>query len=209
MQGLFITFEGPDGGGKTTQIHKAAAALQAQGYEVVVSREPGGTGLAEQVRNIVLSAELPLTNTTQTLLFLAARSEHVDKLLRPAVASGKIVLCDRFSDSTMVYQGLANGLKVEELTNLRQLNAIATEGFSPDLTLVLDGRPEVLVERRDARGVKDRFELKGLEFQHILRNGFLALAEAEPKRFRVVDAEGSEDEVHAEIMKAILAKLGK
>lgn len=209
MQGLFITFEGPDGGGKTTQIHKAAAALQAQGYEVVVSREPGGTGLAEQVRNIVLSAELPLTNTTQTLLFLAARSEHVDKLLRPAVASGKIVLCDRFSDSTMVYQGLANGLRVEELTGLRQLNAIATEGFNPDLTLVLDGRPEVLVERRDARGVKDRFELKGLEFQHTLRNGFLALAEAEPERFKVVNAEGSEEEVHAEIMKAILAKLGK
>lgn len=209
MQGLFITFEGPDGGGKTTQIHKAAAALQAQGYEVVVSREPGGTSLAEQVRNIVLSAELPLTNTTQTLLFLAARSEHVDKLLRPAVMEGKVVLCDRFSDSTMVYQGLAHGLKVEELGDLRQLNATATEGFSPNLTLVLDGRPEVLAERRDARGIKDRFELKGLEFQHTLRNGFLALAEAEPDRFAIINAEGTEAEVHNAIMQVIMAKLGK
>lgn len=209
MRGLFITFEGADGGGKTTQIHRAAEALHELGYEVVESREPGGTSLAEQVRGIVLNAELPLTNTTQTLLFLAARSEHVDKLLRPSVEAGKIVLCDRFSDSTLVYQGLANGLKLEELGSLRQLNHIATEGFLPDLTLVLDGEPEVLARRRDARGVSDRFEVKGLEFQHKLRNGFLALAKAEPNRYGIINAEGTQDEVHAEVMKAILAKLGK
>lgn len=209
MQGLFITFEGPDGGGKTTQLHKAAEALRGMGYEVVESREPGGTSLAEDVRSIVLNAELPLTNTTQTLLFLAARSEHVDKVLRPAVNAGKIVLCDRFSDSTLVYQGLAAGLKLSELGELRQLNTIATQGFAPALTLVLDGRPEVLAERRDARGVSDRFELKGLEFQHTLRNGFLTLAEADPERFTVVNAEGSEDEVHSEIMKAISQALNK
>lgn len=209
MRGLFITFEGADGGGKTTQIHRAAEALRNLGYEVVESREPGGTGLAEQVRSIVLNAELPLTNTTQTLLFLAARSEHVDKLLRPSVEAGKIVLCDRFSDSTLVYQGLATGLKLEELGPLRQLNKIATEGFLPDLTLVLDGKPEVLVRRRDARGVSDRFEVKGLEFQHKLRNGFLALAEDDPERYAVINAEATQDEVHAEVMRAILAKLGK
>lgn len=209
MRGLFITFEGADGGGKTTQIRRAAEALRNLGYEVVESREPGGTGLAEQVRSIVLNAELPLTNTTQTLLFLAARSEHVDKLLRPSVEAGKIVLCDRFSDSTLVYQGLATGLRLEELGPLRQLNKIATEGFMPDLTLVLDGKPEVLVRRRDARGVSDRFEVKGLEFQHRLRNGFLALAEEDSKRYAVVNAEGTQDEVHAEVMRAILAKLGK
>lgn len=207
MQGLFITFEGPDGGGKTTQLHKAAEALRKQGYEVVESREPGGTGLAEQVRGLVLNAELPLTNTTQTLLFLAARSEHVDKVLRPGVAAGKIVLCDRFSDSTLVYQGLAAGLKLEELGDLRQLNAVATEGFGPALTLVLDGRPEVLAARRDARGVSDRFEVKGLEFQHTLREGFLALAGAEPERFAVINAEGSEEAVHKAIMQAIASKL--
>lgn len=209
MRGLFITFEGADGGGKTTQIRRAAEALRDLGYEVVESREPGGTGLAEQVRSIVLNAELPLTNTTQTLLFLAARSEHVDKLLRPSVEAGKIVLCDRFSDSTLVYQGLATGLKLEELGPLRQLNKIATEGFLPDLTLVLDGKPEALVRRRDARGVSDRFEVKGLEFQHKLRNGFLALAEDDPERYAVINAEATQDEVHAEVMRAILAKLGK
>ena len=203
MQGLFITFEGPDGGGKTTQLHKAAEALRKQGYEVVESREPGGTGLAEQVRGLVLNAELPLTNTTQTLLFLAARSEHVDKVLRPAVKKGAVVLCDRFSDSTLVYQGLAAGLMLEELGALRQLNAVATEGFTPALTLVLDGRPEELVKRRDARGVSYRFEVKGLEFQHKLRNGFLALAEAEPERCTVINAEGTEEAVHEAIMEAI------
>lgn len=209
MEGMFITFEGPDGGGKTTQLHKAAEALRVLGYEVVESREPGGTGLAEQVRSIVLNAELPLTNTTQTLLFLAARSEHVDKLLRPAVANGKIVLCDRFSDSTLVYQGLAAGLKLADLGTLRQLNATATEGFAPALTLVLDGRPEVLAKRRDARGVSDRFEVKGLAFQATLRQGFLTLAQAEPERFAVINAEGTEADVHAAIMQAILGKLGK
>ncbi len=209
MQGLFIAFEGADGGGETTQLHKAAEALRALDYEVVESREPGGTSLAEQVRGIVLNAELPLTNTTQTLLFLAARSEHVDKLLRPAVKAGKIVLCDRFSDSTLVYQGLANGLKLEELDNLRQLNLAATEGFTPDMTIVLDGDPKVLAGRRDARGVKDRFEIKGLEFQNTLRDGFLALAKKEPKRCCIVNAEGSEAEVHEQIMQTILEKLGK
>lgn len=203
MQGLFITFEGPDGGGKTTQLHKAAEVLRQQGFNVVESREPGGTGLAEQVRGLVLNAELPLTNTTQTLLFLAARSEHVDKLLRPAVATGSIVLCDRFCDSTLVYQGLARGLKLDELGELRHLNNIATEGFQPSLTIVLDGRPEELAKRRDARGVVDRFEVQGLEFQHTLRNGFLALAEAEPDRIKVVNAEGNEAEVHAAIMQVI------
>lgn len=209
MQGLFITFEGPDGGGKTTQLHKAAEALRKMGYEVVESREPGGTSLAEDVRSIVLNAALPLTNTTQTLLFLAARSEHVDKVLRPAVNAGKIVLCDRFSDSTLVYQGLASGLKVNELGELRQLNTIATQGFAPALTLVLDGRPEVLVQRRDARGVSDRFEVKGLAFQHTLRNGFLTLAEADPERFVVINAEGCEEEVHNSVMLAITKALNK
>lgn len=207
-KGLFITFEGPDGGGKSTQLALAAAALQKK-YAVVVSREPGGTSLAEQVRGIVLNAELPLTNTSQTLLFLAARSEHVDKLLRPAVETGKIVLCDRFSDSTLVYQGLAAGLALEELGDLRRLNDIATGGFKPDLTLVLDGSPEVLARRRDSRGVTDRFELKGLEFQQTLRQGFLQLAQAEPERIAVIDAEGSEEEVHQAIMERIYKLLEK
>ena len=176
MKGLFISFEGPDGTGKTTQLKNVATALRAQGYEVLESREPGGTIMAEKVRNIVLDPDLPINNITEVLLFSAARSEHVEKVLAPAVKAGKIVLCDRFSDSTLVYQGFTRGLKLDELGELRQLNAFASNGLVPDMTLLLDGRPEVLAIRRDARGVSDRYENKGLDFQHSLRNGFLALA---------------------------------
>lgn len=203
MKGLFITLEGLDGAGKTTQLHKAAELLRQQGYEVVESREPGGTELAEKVRALVLDAALPLNNTTQTLLYLAARSEHVDKLLRPALEAGKIVLCDRFSDSTLAYQGLAAGKTIDELTDLRQLNAFATEGLAPDLTLVLDGDPKLLLKRRDARGVTDRYEEQGLELQYKLRSAFAALAKTEPERMRIINAEGSEAAVSAAIMDVI------
>ncbi len=203
MKGLFITLEGLDGAGKTTQLHKAAQLLRQKGYEVVESREPGGTELAEKVRALVLDATLPLNNTTQTLLYLAARSEHVDKLLRPALESGKIVLCDRFSDSTLAYQGLAAGKSLEELKPLRQLNAFATEGLAPDITIVLDGDPQILVKRRDARGVTDRYEEQGLELQYKLRDAFSKLAEAEPERMHIINAEGSEELVNNAIMAVI------
>lgn len=207
MKGLFITFEGIDGGGKTTQLALAAKWLREQGYEVVESREPGGTPLAERVRELVLDPSLPLTTTTQTLLYLAARSEHVDKLLRPSVEAGKIVLCDRFSDSTLVYQGLSQGKSLAELAMLRNLCSFASAGLAPDLTLVFDGRPEVLARRRAARGVSDRYELQGLDFQQALRNGFLALAEAEPERLKLIDAEGSQEQVAASVQQALSALL--
>lgn len=207
MKGLFITFEGIDGGGKTTQLKLAAKWLREQGYDVVESREPGGTPLAEKVRDLVLDPALPLTTTTQTLLYLAARSEHVDKLLRPSVEAGKIVLCDRFNDSTLAYQGLSQGKTLAELAMLRSLCGFASEGLVPDLTLVFDGRPEVLVKRRVARGVSDRYELQGLDFQQALRAGFLALAEAEPERIKVLDAEGSEEQVAVAVQQALDALL--
>ena len=207
MKGLFITFEGIDGGGKTTQLALAAKWLREQGYEVVESREPGGTPLAERVRELVLDPSLPLTTTTQTLLYLAARSEHVDKLLRPSVEAGRIVLCDRFSDSTLVYQGLSQGKSLAELAMLRNLCSFASAGLAPDLTLVFDGRPEVLVRRRAARGVSDRYELQGLDFQQALRKGFLVLAEAEPERLQLIDAEGSQEQVAASVQQALSALL--
>ena len=206
MKGKFITFEGADGGGKSTQVQLAAEWLREQGYEVITTREPGGTVLAEKVRELVLDPALPLNTTSQTLLYLAARSEHVEKVIRPALAAGKIVLCDRFSDSTLVYQGLAVGKAWDEVVELLRLCCFATEGLGPDLTLVLDGRPEVLATRREQRGVTDRYEEQGLDFQRRLRNGFLTLAEAEPARFTVVNAEGNTEEVAAAVQKA-LAKL--
>ena len=203
MKGKFITFEGADGGGKSTQVQLAAAWLQQRGYEVVTTREPGGTVLAEKVRELVLDPNLPLNSTSQSLLYLAARSEHVEKVIRPALETGKIVLCDRFSDSTLVYQGLSLGKELAELTVLQQLCSFATAGLEPDLTIVLDGRPEVLAKRRELRGVTDRYEQQGLDFQHKLRNGFLTLAKAEPERIKVLNAEGSMEEVVAAVQKAI------
>lgn len=209
MKGLFITFEGPDGGGKSTQLKNIAQILREEGYDVVESREPGGTDFAEKVRSLVLDASIPLTSVSQSLLYFAARAEHVDKLLRPSKEAGKIVLCDRFGDSTLVYQGLATGKSVEELWELRQLNSYATGNFVPDLTLVFDGRPEELVKRRTLRGVSDRYEDMGLDFQHQLRNGFLALAKIEPERIKIINAEGSPEEVQAEALAAIKEILAK
>ena len=206
MNGKFITFEGADGGGKSTQVQLAATWLRERGYEVVTTREPGGTVLAEKVRELVLDPALPLNTTSQTLLYLAARSEHVEKVIKPALNAGKIVLCDRFSDSTLVYQGLAVGKAWVELEVLLRLCRFATAGLGPDLTLVLDGRPEVLAQRREQRGVTDRYEEQGLDFQRRLRNGFLTLAQAEPDRVKVLNAEGSVETVAQSVQKA-LAKL--
>ena len=203
MKGKFITFEGADGGGKSTQVQLAAEWLRKQGYDVITTREPGGTVLAEKVRELVLDPALPLNTTSQSLLYLTARSEHVEKVIRPALDAGKVVLCDRFSDSTLVYQGLSLGKELAELTVLRQLCSFATAGLEPDLTLVLDGRPEELAKRRELRGVTDRYEQQGLDFQHKLRDGFLTLAKAEPERIKVLNAEGSMEEVAAAVQKAI------
>ena len=203
MKGKFITFEGADGGGKSTQVQLAAEWLRKQGYDVITTREPGGTVLAEKVRELVLDPALPLNTTSQSLLYLAARSEHVEKVIRPALDAGKVVLCDRFSDSTLVYQGLSLGKELAELTVLRQLCSFATAGLEPDLTLVLDGRPEELAKRRELRGVTDRYEQQGLAFQHRLRDGFLTLAKAEPARIKVLNAEGSMEEVAEAVQKAL------
>ena len=203
MKGLFITFEGPDGSGKTTQLQRVADALRQEGYEVLESREPGGTMLAEKVRDIVLDGSLPLLNKTEVLLYLAARSEHVSRVLQPALEADKIVLCDRFSDSTLVYQGLVKGLDADGLGMLRILNDYASDGLTPDLTLVLDGRPEILAARRSLRGVSDRYEDRGLQFQKQVRQGFLTLVAQEPQRMQLIDAEQQEQLVCAAIMQAI------
>ena len=204
MTGKFITFEGIDGVGKTTQIKLAAQRLTELGQEVVITREPGGTAIAERVRNIVLDPTLQLSVRTEALLFMASRSEHVEQIIKPALIAGKTVLCDRFCDSTFVYQGLTQGLKVEDLTDLKALNSWATGGILPDLTIVLDADPQQLLQRRNERGVADRFENKGLAFQENLRQGFLTLAAAEPKRIKVVNALGSVEEINRKIMSLLM-----
>lgn len=195
-QGWFISLEGVDGSGKSTQIQTTAAWLKEQGYEVLVTREPGGTATAEKIRDLVLDADVPLQPRTELLLYLAARAQHVAEVIKPALAAGRIVLCDRFVDSTLVYQGIVRGL---DLCRIKELNEFASEELMPALTLLLDADPALLEERRRERGVTDRFEQEGLSFQKKLREGFLFLAEKEPERIKKVAALQAPEQVQAEI----------
>ncbi|MGM9518115.1 dTMP kinase [Acidaminococcus timonensis] len=199
-KGLFITLEGPDGGGKTTQARKLVDWFQLYGREVVLTREPGGTDAAERIRELVLDPDYAISAQTETLLHLAARADHVDKVIRPALAEGKVVLCDRFSDSTLVYQGILRHL---DLAQLRKLNDFSTGGLHPDVTILLDGDPRVLLQRRNDRGVVDKFELQGLEFHDAVRAGYLQLAKEEPDRILVVDATKDPEVVMEEIIKKL------
>jgi len=194
---LFITFEGPDGSGKTTQIERLARWFEKLNYTVVCTREPGGTKAAEKIRQVVLDPALPIKAEAETLLYLAARAEHVEKVIAPALIDGKIVLCDRFSDSTFVYQGITRGM---DLTFLRLMDSFATKGLKPDVTFLLDGPPELLVARRQNRGIQDRFELEGLDFQQKVRNGFMKLAHEERDRIKVIYALQDLDDVTRDVI---------
>lgn len=205
-KGLFITFEGPDGSGKTTQIERLASWFEQLNYTIVCTREPGGTKAAEKIRQVVLDPCLPIKAEAETLLYLAARAEHVEKVIAPALMSGKIVLCDRFSDSTFVYQGITRGM---DLKVLRLIDAFATKGLKPDLTFLLDGLPELLVARRQTRGIQDRFELEGLDFQQKVRAGFIQLAQEEKERIKVINALQELDDVTMDIITQVKKQLLK
>jgi dTMP kinase len=194
-RGWFITIEGPDGAGKTTQIEQVAAHLRARGMDVELTREPGGTWLGEQLRNVLLArtgSAAPTDALSDAFLFNAARRQLVTEIIDPALSAGRTVLCARFADSTLAYQGYGAGLSLERL---RALEAIATEGLRPDLTILLDLPVEAGLTRK-APGDVNRFEAEfDLAFHRRVRQGFLALAVAEPTRFVVVDATRSLDEV--------------
>ena len=192
--------EGVDGSGKTTQLQLTARYLLDCGYDVVTTREPGGTKLAERIRNVVLDADAAVNPRTEVLLYLAARAEHVEKLIRPALEAGKIVLCDRFADSTMVYQGFVRGIETDKV---KALCEFAADELRPELTILLDAAPEALLQRRADRGVRDRFEQEGLDFQKKVREGFLLLANADPVRVKKVNALQNTDAVQADIRKIL------
>ena len=203
MRGRFISFEGPEGGGKSTHVAALAEALRAEGKSVLVTREPGGTRLAELVRREEL--EDPPVTRAEVLLFLAARAQVVANVIKPALARGEWVLCDRFSDSTFAYQGYGRGIDVQLL---KDLNEFATEGLVPDLTILLDVPPEVsrarLAERqRQTAAAADRIEAAGEAFHKRLREGFLALAKAEPERFVVIDSSGDREDVDRQVIEAV------
>lgn len=197
MSGRFITFEGIDGSGKSTQARLLAERLRAGGTEVVLTREPGGAPGAEDIRRLLVEGDPDRWSPeTEILLFTAARRDHLEKTIRPALERGATVVSDRFADSTRVYQGAVRG----ELRALVDRLHDAVIGMEPDLTIILDADPEAALTRGLARrSGEDRFEDMGLSFQQALRAGFLSLAEAAPKRCRVVDGNRPTDEIAAEV----------
>ena len=205
-RGRFITFEGGEGAGKSTQVRRLAARLEAEGLEVVTTREPGGSPGAESIRDIVLrGAADRWSPVTETLLMYAARRDHIERVIGPALARGAWVVCDRFADSTRAYQGAAGGTAPGLIA---ALETHVLEDVRPDLTLVFDLPPELGLERAHARaGAEMRFESKGLAFHQRLRDGFRAIAAAEPDRCALVDATGDIDAVQAAVWKAVAERL--
>ncbi len=199
---MFITLEGGEGVGKTTQQALLAERLQQEGYTCVCTREPGGTALGKALRELLLHGD-PLTPLAELLLYAADRAEHVNKVIAPALAAGQVVICDRYTDSTLAYQGYGRGLNLEQI---RQLNHLATGGLQPHLTLWLDLAPEVGLARSR---LGDKLEQEHLEFHRRVYRGFQALAAAEPQRIVRIDGEGSPAEVATRIWTAIRPCLPK
>ena len=200
-RGLFITVEGIDGCGKSTQARLIAAALEAAGHDVLRLREPGGAKISEQIRAILLDpANAEMGDVCELLLYEAARAQLVHQVIRPALAAGKTVVCDRFYDSTTAYQAFADGL---DRNMVSQANELAVDGCRPDLTLVFDLPVEDALRRRSGREAEDRLELKGLEFQERVAAGFRAVAADEPDRVKLIDA----GESIAEVFSGVAAEL--
>jgi len=195
---MFITFEGIEGSGKTTQLQRLAADLRGRGKRVVVTKEPGGTPLADRIRAILLDSASVIDPVAELLLFAASRRQHVVEVIAPALARGEVVLCDRFTDSTLAYQGFGREL---ELDRLRLLNDWATGSLRPALTIIFDLPEETGLGRAVSRNTQapedeGRFELEDLRFHRRVREGYRSLALEDPRRYLVVDADGSIDEVH-------------
>lgn len=193
-RGVFITLEGVEGAGKTTQARRLEKAL---GPDVVVTREPGGTPVAEDIRAVFLNRD-GITAVTELLLIAAARAQHVHEIIRPALAANRIVICDRFIDATVAYQGYRGGLDLELIY---QLNQTVTGGLKPDITFVLDLPPQIGLQRQQqSKTHRDRLDRELLDSHEKVRAGYLAVAEAEPERVKVIDAARHPDDVHAELL---------
>lgn len=206
---MFITFEGPEGSGKTTISNIIEKRLEDIGYQVVHTREPGGTPIAEQIRNIILDkANTMLDARAEALLYAASRRQHLVEKVWPALKEGKIVICDRYIDSSLAYQGGARNLGVENVLNI---NMFATEGTFPDITLLFDIKPEDGLHRIAANADREvnRLDLEKIEFHKSVRNTFLELAKQYKNRYVIIDASKPLDEVVENTWKEILKKLGK
>ncbi|MDE3060681.1 MAG: dTMP kinase [Pseudomonadota bacterium] len=206
MTGRFITLEGGEGSGKSTQLKLLDEAFSAGRLPHAVTREPGGTKGAEHIRSLLVNGEAEAWDPiTETLLFYAARLDHVNKLVKPALADGKTVLCDRFVDSTLVYQGIGKGLPE---AYIRMLHSLTLGNFMPHLTIILDIDPAIGLRRAaERRGGETRFEAMDIDFHHRIRAGFLAIAEREPQRCVVVDAGQEKEALHLSIIEILRQRL--
>jgi dTMP kinase len=204
-KGLFISFEGIEGTGKTTQTKWLSDRLSTEGYEVVLTQEPGGTVISNRIREILLLPEHKgMSYMTELLLYNAARVQHLSEKILPAVNEGKIVITDRFTDSTIAYQGYARGIDLSLITSL---DMTATGGIRPDLTILFDLDVETGLKRNRGINKIDRFELENVEFHKKVREGYLRIAEQEPRRVSVVDASRPPDEVEARVWNIVKGKL--
>ena len=194
-KGYFITFEGVDGCGKTTQMQLLANYLREKGYDILLTREPGAKGLGEKIREILLHYEGEVSSRAESFLFLADRAQHIDKVVNPAIEKGQIVLCDRHTDSTIAYQGYGRGVDISQLT---MLNNLAVGLRKPDMTFVFD--IDIKTSMMRVGGEKDRMESSGVEFFNNVRRGYLKIAESEPNRVKVIDASKSIDEINKEVL---------
>jgi dTMP kinase len=201
----FITFEGPEGSGKSTQLALLAAALRADGWPVVVTREPGGTALGEALRELLLNADTPLGAQTEAYLMTGARAEHMRQVIRPALAAGEVVLCDRFADSTLAYQGAGRGLPFEALHALQQL---AVGADWPTLTILLDVPVEIGLARRATSGVRNRIDSESAAFHERVAAWYRTEAARCAGRWRVIDATGEPGVVHTQVLDAVSSLLG-
>ncbi len=201
-RGLFITFEGTDGAGKTTQIQRLTADLRQTGYDVCLTREPGGTPISEQIRDMLLNPDhSEMAATTELLLYAASRAQHVSEVIKPALEAGKVVISSRFADAMVVYQGYGRGLDLERINHL---NRIATDGVTPDVTFVLDLPVEIGLQRvQNSRGGLDRLEREKIEFHRRLREGYQILAKQEPQRLKIIDSQVNSEQVYAQIQAII------
>lgn len=209
MSGFFITLEGGEGAGKSTQIKMLKSALEDLGKEVLLTREPGGSKGGELIRPLLVSGEADWDAVSETLLFSAARRDHLTHKIWPAIKEGKIVLCDRFADSTLAYQGYGRGnnSKIQEI--VKTLYKIVAGDFEPDLTLILDIDPKIGLKRSCDRAgnTEKRFENMDFSFHENLRQGFLKIAEENPNRCFIINADRTQEEVHEEIVKLVKEKL--
>jgi dTMP kinase len=199
LPGRFITLEGPDGAGKTTQLRVAAQELKEKNYKHIITRDPGGTTAGKHIRRILLNAQFALSSTAELLLYQADRAQNVAEIIRPALEQGTLVFCDRYIDSTIAYQGYGRGLCLQTIT---MLNEISTGGLKPDLTILFDLDSEIGLSRLHP-GSYDRLEREALDFHQRVREGYLTLAKQEPERFCIIDAGAPFATVQSALRKAI------